>query len=100
MSSSLEFYFLFCDGTDDPDRALHNGLVRLLLKWVECMQILCFITLSMESFRVNRSRTRAGTVSDLLHDLTCDLYIKYYQTRQIGVGPRMDFQQIGTVDTE
>ncbi len=27
-------------------------------------------------------------------------YIKYYQTRQIGVGPRMDFQQIGTVDTE
>ena len=27
-------------------------------------------------------------------------YTKYYQTRQIGVGPRMDFLHIGTVDTD
>ncbi len=27
-------------------------------------------------------------------------YIKYYQTRQIGVGPRMDLQQIGTVHND
>ena len=27
-------------------------------------------------------------------------YIKYYQTRQIGVGPRTNFQQIRTNDTE
>ncbi len=26
--------------------------------------------------------------------------IKYYQTRQIGVGPPTDIQQIGMVDTE
>ena len=61
-----------------------------------------------ESFRVKRSSGRAGTVSTLLHSLIIYLfqwefllkYMKYYQTEQIGVGPCMNFQQIGTNDME
>ncbi len=49
-----------------------------------------------ESFHMKRSQTCAGTVSDLLHDLT----FEFYKTRQIGLDLCTDFQQNGPVDME
>ncbi len=46
---------------------------------------------TIESFHVRRSRSRAGTVSDLL---------QYYQIGQIEVGPCTNLLQIGTNDIE
>ncbi len=52
-----------------------------------------------ESVHVKWSQTRAGTVSDSSSNM--DVQAHYYdQTGQIGVGPRTNFQQIGTFDME
>ena len=59
---------------------------------------------SSESFHLKRSRSRAGTVSNLLRGLIFFLflwkYMKYYQTGQIGVSLRTDFHQVGTLNME